>query len=360
MAGTDRTEKPTPKRRREAREKGQVARSMEISSAAVLVGGLIGVIAFGPTVVSNTGAAMQAIWSEIAVRGAVTSASGLHGLEQIAIKLMLETVAPIAGICLAVGLLANVAQVGLRPSIQALRPQWERLNPGAGVKRLFGKRVPFEAGKSLAKVTVVGAVAAISLVPMITHGETTMGATPAALGSLMFSGAKTIAIRVLAVYLLISVADYVWQKRQFEKGLKMTKQEVKDESRNQDLPPEVKSAIRRRRILQARARMMAAVPQADVVVTNPTHYAVALVYDGKKPAPVVVAKGKNLIAAQIRRIAAENGVPIVPDPPLARSLHASVEIDQMIPAELYAAVAQVLAHVYRMAGRRAAERKAAA
>ncbi len=187
-----------------------------------------------------------------------------------------------------------------------------------------------------------------------------MGAAPSTIGSLMFSGAKTIAIRVLAVYLLISVIDYVWQRRQFEKGLKMTKQEIRDESRNQDLPPEVKSAIRRRRILAARARMMAAVPTADVVVTNPTHYAVALVYDGAKPAPVVVAKGKHLIAAQIRRIATENGVPIVPDPPLARSLHASVEIDQMIPAELFAAVAQLLAHVYRMAGRKAAARKAAA
>jgi flagellar biosynthetic protein FlhB len=140
----------------------------------------------------------------------------------------------------------------------------------------------------------------------------------------------------------------------------MTKQEIKDESRNQDLPPEVRSAIRRRRILAARARMMAAVPKADVVVTNPTHYAVALVYDGTKPAPIVVAKGKNLIAAQIRKIATENGVPIMPDPPLARSLHASVELDQMIPAELFAAVAQLLAHVYRMAGRKAAARKAAA
>lgn len=360
MAGTDRTEKPTPKRRKEAREKGQVARSPEISSAAVLAGGLIGVIAFGPKVASDTGAAMQAIWGQIANGGAVTSASGLHGLEQIAIKVVLETVAPIAAICLGVALLANIAQVGMKPTTKALRPQFDRLNPAAGVKRLFGKRIPFEAGKSVAKVAVVGGVAAISLVPMITHRGAGMGATPAALGSLMFSGAKTIAIRVLAVYLVISIADYVWQKRQFEKGLKMTKQEVKDESRNQDLPPEVKSAIRRRRILQARARMMAAVPKADVVVTNPTHYAVALVYDGTKPAPVVVAKGKNLIAAQIRRIAMENGVPIVPDPPLARSLHASVEIDQMIPAELYAAVAQLLAHVYRVAGRKAAARKAAA
>jgi flagellar biosynthesis protein FlhB len=120
------------------------------------------------------------------------------------------------------------------------------------------------------------------------------------------------------------------------------------------LPPEVRAALRRRQIQAARARMMAAIPQADVVVTNPTHFAVALSYDGSHPAPVVVAKGQDLVAKQIRRIAEESGVPIVPDPPLARSLHKSVEIGQMIPAEMYAAVAQVLAFVYRMAGRRKA------
>ncbi|HET9124712.1 MAG TPA: flagellar biosynthesis protein FlhB [Solirubrobacteraceae bacterium] len=359
MAGSDKTEKPTPKRRHEARKKGQVARSPELSGGATLVGGLIGIIAFGPKIVTDAGAAMQAIWGQIANGSAVTSASGLHGLEQLVMQVVLDAVAPIAGICLAVGVLVNVAQVGVRPSMHALRPQFGRLNPAAGAKRMFGKRAGFEAGKSLAKVAIVGAVAAMSLVPMITHLPTGVGATPGALGSLMFSSAKSLAIRVLAVYLLIAVADYIWQKRQMEKSLKMTKQEVKDESRNQDLPPEVKSAIRRRRIQAARARMMAAVPQADVVVTNPTHYAVALVYDGTKPAPIVVAKGKNLIAAQIRRIATENGVPIIPDPPLARSLHAAVEIDQMIPAELYAAVAQLLAHVYRIAGRQAAARKAA-
>ncbi len=360
MAGTDKTEKPTAKRRGEARDKGQVARSVELSGGATLVGGLIGVIAFGPKIVSNAGEAMTAIWGQISNGSAVTSASGLHGLEQLALNVVLKTVAPIAGICMAVGVLVNVAQVGFKPKMKAITPEFTRLNPAQGAKRLFGKRAGFEAGKSLAKVTVVAGAAALSLIPMITHLTTGVGASPAALGSLMFSGAKSIAIRVVAVYILIAIADYIWQKRQFEQGLKMTKQEIKDESRNQDLPPEVKSAIRRRRILAARARMMAAVPKADVVVTNPTHYAVALVYDGTKPAPIVVAKGKNLIAAQIRKIATENGVPIVPDPPLARSLHASVEIDQMIPAELYAAVAQLLAHVYRMAGRKAAARKAAA
>ena len=166
------------------------------------------------------------------------------------------------------------------------------------------------------------------------------------------SSAMSLIQRVVVVYLLIALIDFIWQRRKFAKQLKMTKQEVKDEGKQTQLPPEVKAALRRRQIQAARARMMAAVPTADVVVTNPTHYAVALRYDGKQPAPSVVAKGEDLVAAQIRRIAEEHDVPIVPDPPLARSLHASVEIDQMIPDELYAAVAQVLAFVYRMAGRK--------
>jgi flagellar biosynthetic protein FlhB len=144
----------------------------------------------------------------------------------------------------------------------------------------------------------------------------------------------------------------VFQRRRYEKSLKMTKQEVKDEMRQHTAPPEVRSAIRKRQIQVARARMMAAVPTADVVVTNPTHFAVALVYDGSKAAPEVVAKGQDLVAAQIRRIAEENHVPIVSDPPLARTLHATVEVGQLVPEQLWQAVAQLLAFVYRLAGRR--------
>ena len=151
---------------------------------------------------------------------------------------------------------------------------------------------------------------------------------------------------------MIGAIDLIWQRRRHVKQLRMTKQEVKDEVRQYGVSAEVRSAMRRRAMQIARSRMMAAVPQADVVVTNPTHYAVALRYDGKHVAPEVVAKGQDLIALQIRRVAEENGVPVVPDPPLARALHGSTEIGQLIPEELYAAVAQVLAFVYRLAERR--------
>ena len=265
---------------------------------------------------------------------------------------MLSTVAPIAAACLAAGLVVNVLSTGLHASAYALKPNPGRLNPINGAKNLFGSRALFELGKSIGKVAVVGASVALVLVPMITTLGASMGVTPAALGSLMAGSIRTLAERCIAAYLLIGLIDLVWQRHKMEKSMKMTKQEVKEEAKQYNLPPEVRSAIRRRQLQAARARMMAAVPQADVVVTNPTHFAVALSYDAKKVAPEVIAKGQDLVAAQIRRIAEENNVPIVPDPPLARALHGSVEVGQLVPEEMWAAVAQLLAFVYRAAARR--------
>jgi flagellar biosynthetic protein FlhB len=348
----DKTEKPTAKRKKEARSKGQVPKSTEVNGAVVLIAGLAAISFMGPKVVEGMTAAMRSFFALVAKPNEVSSAAGLHGMVSLGLHTLETTAMPIGVICLAGGVLANVAQVGMRPTPHVLKPDFKKLNPATGAKQIFGKRLPFELGKVLAKVAIVGAAAAMSLVPLITNLGASMGTTPMALGSLLGDGAKSIIERTLIAYLLIAVIDLIWQRRLHGKQLKMSKQEVKDEAKQTDLPPEIKGAIRRRQMMAARARMMAAIPTADVVVTNPTHYAVALRYDGNLPAPVVVAKGKNLVAAQIRRIATENNIPIVPDPPLARSLHAMVEIDRMIPADLYAAVAQVLAFVYKMAGRR--------
>jgi flagellar biosynthesis protein FlhB len=354
MGHNDKTEKPTPKRKREARKKGQVAKSTDLNTALVLIAGLVGVSFMGPAVIQGVSNSMRSTFAQISRPAQVTTAAGLHGLFSAAMHTLLSTAAPIAGMCLAVGVLANVLQVGVRPSATALKPDFKRINPVSGFKNIFGSRIGFELAKALAKVSVVGVVVAMALIPDLTNLGASVGTPPGALGKLIASGAMGIAVRAAGAYLLIGIIDYAWQKHRHMKSMKMTKQEVKDESKQHTSPPEVRAAIRRRQMQAARARMMAAVPQADVVVTNPTHYAVALAYDGSKPAPVVIAKGQDLVAAQIRRIATENNVPIVPDPPLARSLHAAVEIGQMIPAELYAAVAQVLAFVYRMAGRRRA------
>jgi flagellar biosynthesis protein FlhB len=227
----------------------------------------------------------------------------------------------------------------------------QRISPRSGAKNLFGPNIIFETAKASSKVLVVGIVAAMSLLPDMSGLASKVGIAPLALGSLSASSALGVAERASIAYLLIGVIDYAWQRRRNERAMRMTKQEVKEEIRQHNVSNELKGAQRRRQMQAARARMMAAVPTADVVVTNPTHFAVALRYDGSKPAPEVVAKGQDLIAAQIRKVAKEHDVPIVPDPPLARALHSSVEVGQVVPAELYVAVARVLAFVYRIAGR---------
>jgi flagellar biosynthetic protein FlhB len=354
MADHDKTEKPTAKRKTEARKEGQVAKSPDLNGSVVLVAGLIGLTAVGPSIVSGISDSMRSTFQDISNPGDYTTAAGLHELFSAGMHTLLTTVAPIAGMCLAAGVIVNVAQVSFRPTTHAIKPNFQKLNPVAGAKNVFGIRMASEGLKALSKVVAVGIVVAMALIPQLTSLGASIDTPPAALGMLINSSIMGIAERAAIAYVLIGILDYSYQRYRHNKQLKMTKQEVKEEGRQQNAPPEVRAAIRRRQIQAARARMMAAIPQADVVVTNPTHFAVALSYDGSHPAPVVVAKGQDLVAKQIRRIAEEHNVPIVPDPPLARSLHKSVEIGQMIPAELYAAVAQVLAFVYRLAGRRKA------
>ncbi len=353
MAGhDDKTEKATPKRRGVAREKGQVARSTDLTHAGVMLAGLFGVMLMAPKVLAATASAMTEIFAEISHPQSAISGAGLHGLLTLTEKTLTKTVGPIAGMCVGAGIMLNLLQVGIRFTPKAVRPSFGVLNPVNGLKNLFSIRSIFTLGKSLVKMAIVGGLVTLALMPDLTKMGAAVGTTPYGLGVLMKSGVESIALRAALAYLLIGIVDYIWQRHTFDKSLKMTKQEVKEEDKQRDLPPEVKRAIRRKQFQQARARMMAAVPGADVVVTNPTHYAVALEYDGDHLAPIVVAKGKDHVAAQIRRIAEENGVPLVPDPPLARELYRVVEVDQMIPADLYAAVAQVLAFVYRMAARK--------
>ncbi len=349
MAQEDRTEKATAKHREQARKKGQVARSADVGGSLVLAAGLFAVSLLGPRIVSSTQSAFRQIFAEISNPAKATSAAGLKGLMDTALSTIALGVGPIAAICLAAGLLAGVGQVGFHP--QALALDFKRINPLSGARNIFGPNVIFEALKAVAKVSAVGLVAGLALIPGLSSLASEVGIPPAALGLILDHRGMAIAQRAAFAYLLIAAIDYGWQRSRHERKLRMTKQELKDEQRSYGLPAEVKAAQRRRRMLAARNRMMAAVPEADVVVTNPTHFAVALRYDGSRAAPEVLAKGQDLIAAQIRRIAAEHDVPIVPDPPLARALHSSTEIGQAIPEELYAAVARVLAFVYRMARR---------
>jgi flagellar biosynthetic protein FlhB len=261
-------------------------------------------------------------------------------------------VAPIAIVCLVSGVVANLGQVKLKPSLHGIKPDFKRLDPLKGAKNLFGPNLLFEGAKNLTKVAIVGAISAFAVVPKLGDLAALVGMAPGDLVSKLGNTVLGIAQRAAIAYILIGIADYAYQRWRHEKSLKMDKQEVKEEAKSFTSPPEVRSAMRRRQMAAARARMMSSVPEADVVVTNPTHYAVALVYDGLKPAPEVLAKGQDLVAAQIRRVAEENGIPVISDPPLARSLHANVEVGHQVPEELFAAVAQLLAFVYRVANRK--------
>ena len=345
MAG-EKTEKATPKKREEARKKGQVARSADLGGAVVLLAGLAAMAAFGPGIAERLGDVLRRTLVLTAHPEVVTQ-EGLGSVLLAAGRDVLLATAPIAGACLIAGVVAQVVQVGMRPMPGALKPQPSRINPASGFKNIFGPNAAFEAVKSVSKVAVVGAIVAAALMPKLPELGALMGMEPVELGIRLGDDIRSLAWRAAAAYLVIGFADFAWQRHRHEKQLKMDLQEVKEEGKQQALPAEVRGAIRRRQMAASRARMMADVPEADVIVTNPTHFSVALKYDGEHAAPVVVAKGQDLIALRIREIAKEHGVPVVPEPPLARSLYASVEVGHEIPEELYVAVAQILAWVFR-------------
>lgn len=347
----DKTEKATPKRRADARKEGQVARSQDINGAVVLLASLMVLAAMAPKMMQSLKAMMSNTLMAIKTPEVVTK-DGLGPIVADNTMVLIKVVAPIAGVCLAAGLAVNIAQVRWHPSAKVLKPNFKKLNPLSGAKNTFGPQMYFESGKTVAKVGAVGGIAALALFPKFDELAALVGMSPQQLLPHLAGLILSIAYRAGAAYLLIAFVDYAWQKYRTEKQMKMSKQEVQEEAKSQDAPAEVKSAIRRRQMEQARRRMMDDVPTADVIVTNPTHYSVALRYDGEKLSPEVVAKGKDLIAFQIRKIAKEHGVPVISDPPLARGLHGSVEVGHQIPEEFFQAVAQLLAFVYRVAGRK--------
>ena len=347
----DKTEKATPKRRADARKEGQVARSMDMNGAIVLFASLIVLSAMAPKMMQSLKTMMSTTLSTIATPEVVTK-DGLGPIVTENALVMAKVIGPIAAVCMVAGLIVNVAQVKWKPSAKPVTPNFKKINPLTGAKNVFGPQMYFESGKTVAKVGAVGGITALALFPKFDELAALVGMPPQQLLTHMCELILSIAWRAGAAYLVIAIIDYAWQKYRTEKQMKMSKEEVKEEAKSQDSPAEVKQAIRRRQMEAARQRMMDDVPTADVVVTNPTHYAVALKYDGESLAPEVVAKGKDLIAFQIRRVAEEAGVPVISDPPLARGLHKTVEIGQQIPEEFFQAVAQLLAFVYRVAGRK--------
>jgi flagellar biosynthetic protein FlhB len=350
---SDKTEKATPKKRREARQRGQVARSTDLQGAVVLLAGIIALGSAGPGMVQRMADVLRGGLAQMSSPD-VVSKKGIGLLLANAGEAALIAVAPIALACVLAGMATSVGMVGLKPSGKALKPDAKRMNPASGFKNIFGPNALVETAKSIAKVGVVAAIVAVALLPKLPEFGGMVGLSPVDFGTILADDLGSLIKRAAFAYLLIGAADFAWQKRRTEKSLKMDKHEVKDEVKQQSLPGEVRGALRRRQMEISRKRMMAAVPGADVVVTNPTHYSIALRYDGTKvEAPEVVAKGKGHVAMRIREIAREHGVPVIADPPLARGLHASVELNQQIPDQFFGAVAALLAFVYRTAARRA-------
>jgi flagellar biosynthesis protein FlhB len=347
--GGERTEKATPKKRLEARQKGQVARSMDLNGAVVMLAALLALSAFAPGMYHRISDTTRELlrWT---AQPEVVGHDGLGKVLSSVASAWLLSLLPIAAVCLVAGVLTSLAQVGLKPAPEALKPDPKRMNPASGAKQIFGTHALFEGAKSIVKVSAVGAIAVLAVLPKLEEIAALVGMPPAVLLPEIARQVLGIAQRAAGAYLVIAIADVAYQRWRHEKNIKMDRQEVKDEHKQQELPSEVKGAQRRRAMELARARMMDAVPTADVVVTNPTHYSVALRYDSENPAPLVVAKGTDHLALRIRRAAADHGVMVVPDPPLARALYASVDVGRQIPEEMFAAVAQLLAYVYKVAG----------
>ena len=343
----DRTERPTPRRLEEARRRGEVPRSRDLSAALVTLAGGVGLYLLGGTIGGRLLALMAGSMSFS--RAAATDPGELLPALGAASLQGLLAAAPILGLLLAAALLAPLLIGGWNLSGEPLALNWSRLDPVAGLQRRFSLRGGLELLKALARVAVV-AVAAVLLLRVQFGQFQLLGAEPIGVAiahALSLAGSALILLGgALGLIALVDVPLTLWQH---QRALRMTREEIREESKDVDGNPEIRARIRRAQQELARRRMMEEVPRADVVITNPTHYAVALRYDeNRMRAPVVVAKGADLVALRIREIAAGHRVPLVEAPPLARALHASCELGDEIPARLYAAVAQVLTYVYQL------------
>jgi flagellar biosynthetic protein FlhB len=342
------TEDPTPRRREEARKQGQVPFSAELVGSLVLLAGVLGLTYLGPKVWDG----LTAVFRTDLPRAFRAEFGTAEAAELIGATIVRGVIAlaPFFGLLVAVGFLASVVQVGLQFNTEKLAPDFDKLNPANGLGRLFSVGALVRGGLTLLKVAALAGVGYFVVKGragvILSLDRATVPAAARAAWEVVLRLALYLSAAVVAVALL----DYVYQRRRFEQSLRMTKEELKRELREEEGDPQIKARVRQLQRERSRRRMMAEVPKATVVVTNPTHYAVALRYDPKRDAaPVVVAKGTGLLAKQVADLARRSGVPVLERPPLARALHGLKE-GQAIPGVLFRAVAEVLAFVYRLRG----------
>lgn len=343
----ERTEQPTQKRLDEARRQGDIPRSRELSAAAVTIVGAAGLYFFG----DQFGAGLYDLMRDglSPSPDAIAYEPDLPRIAGAALSKAALLCAPIFGLVALAAMLAPLTLGGWSFSSEALAPKWDRLNPASGVKRMFSSAALVELVKSLAKFAVI-AIAALLLLKQRTGELLSLGSEPTRQAVLHACKVFGQAFIVLSCgLLLIAAVDAPYQLWQYGRKLRMTRQEIREEMKESEGSPEIKGRVRRMQQEMARRRMMQQVPKADVVVTNPTHYAVALRYDeNRMRAPIVVAKGVDEVAAKIRETAEQHRVPLFEAPPLARALHRHVELGQEIPQRLYVAVAQVLTYIFQL------------
>lgn len=346
---SEKTEEPSGKKLSNAREEGQVPQSPEIK----LWVGLFGALAIVATMSASMGRDVVAMMLPFIERPhAISMEPGDLGavLADQVRKVILVLLMPLA-LLMILGLASNIAQVGLMWVPKKLMPDLSKLNPMQAVQRVFSSRNLVDFAKSSIKIGVVGYILYLVIKARVNDFVALAAVDMFAMLEYLRSTTIRVIMVVLMIVTVLAAADYAYQRWTFMQKMRMTKQEVKDEHKQAEGDPLIKGRLRSMRMQRARQRMMAAVPGASVVITNPTHYAVALKYDMEDmSAPVLVAKGADLIAKRIRELADENEVPIVENPPLARALFAAVELDQEVPPEHYKAVAEVISYVMKLKG----------
>lgn len=355
---SSKTEDPTQKKLMDARQQGNLPISRDLATWFLLLGSLATVALALPFVSKS----MLNPLTVIIARAGETEITG-DTAGNVLGTIFGAFIGPVLGIGALLMLLAItgwIIQTGFMFSMELLKLRWDRLNPVEGFKRLFSAHAMVELIKSIVKFVIIGYVGYALLKPLYQKSEGLTGMDHIGLVSTTYSAASDVLFAVFLVYTALVIFDVAYQRFTYFKNLRMSKTELKEEFRQTEGDPHVKGKLRRIRQEKARRRMMAAVPKSDVVITNPTHYAVALKYDqGAMQAPVVLAKGHDAIALKIRAVAEENKIPIVSNPPLARALYATVEIDEEIPPEHYRAVAEVISYVYKLKNLKTGEGKAA-
>lgn len=347
---SQKTEEPTERRLQKARDEGDVPKSQEISSWFTLVAGL-SVLAFMAPAVSGDLARILSVFLERPHEISLDLGSAMELAASTGLRL--TAILGLAFLALMVAAAAgNLVQTGLIFTTKKIEPKLDKLNPVEGVKRMFGPQGWMNFAKGVGKMALVAIAMFVVLWPRRDDLIAMPALAPIALLTEVYEASVQLLIAALIVYAVIAVADFAFQKHEFIQRNKMSLKEVRDEFKETEGDPQIRAKLRQIRQERAQRRMMARVPEAAVVITNPTHYAVALEYEqGRTPAPVCVAKGVDEVALRIRALAEEHGVPIVEDPPLARALHAVAELEEVIPVEHYTAVAKVIGYVLSLKGR---------